>query len=145
MSSRSRNFRPLAGSLLTNVFIVPESNERLGKVKMSSFSSRWKATEESQSSLSDKVGSQIKNAFRSPEPLKPKLELAAHQIQVQITRLNSVSTRLTEKETNLFNKVVLLLQKRDNQRANMIANELSEIRKMNKFVTQARLALEQIE
>ena len=112
---------------------------------MSNFSSRWKAKEEKQTSVSEKLGFQVKNAFRSPEPLKPKLDLAGRQIQIQITKLNSVSIRLSEKETSLFNKVVLLIQKRDNQHANMMANELSEIRKMNKFVTQAKLAFEQIE
>ncbi|MGH2638481.1 MAG: Snf7 family protein [Rhabdochlamydiaceae bacterium] len=110
---------------------------------MSSFTSRWKAKDEERTLES--FGSQIKSVFRSPEPLKPKLELATRQIQIQITRLNAASIKLRERETGIFNKVVLLVQKRDNQRANMLANELTEIRKMSKFVTQAKLAFEQIE
>ncbi|MGH9919571.1 MAG: Snf7 family protein, partial [Nitrososphaerales archaeon] len=36
------------------------------------------------------------------------------------------------------------VQKHDNQRASVFANELAEVRKMGKMVTQSRLALEQI-
>ena len=36
------------------------------------------------------------------------------------------------------------MQKNDDTRASMLANELSEVRKMNNVVTQAKLALEQL-
>ncbi|MDG6905713.1 MAG: hypothetical protein JRN20_08015 [Nitrososphaerota archaeon] len=83
--------------------------------------------------------------MRSPEALKPQIELAERQIQVQISKLNSISTKLRDKDAAIFNKVVTLVQKRDLQHANMLANELTEIRKMSKMVTHAKLAFEQIE
>ena len=49
-----------------------------------------------------------------------------------------------DRDTYLFNKIVASVQKRDNQRASMFANELAELRRMNKMVTQSKLALEQI-
>jgi division protein CdvB (Snf7/Vps24/ESCRT-III family) len=51
---------------------------------------------------------------------------------------------LREKDTNLFNRIVSATQKHDSARASVYANELGELRKMNRMVTQSRLALEQI-
>ncbi|SRR5579875_139580 len=110
---------------------------------MSKFSENWKKEDESRSSGG--FGFRIRNAVKTPEPLRPKIELATRQIQLQITRLNSTSAKLKEKDASIFNKVVTLIQKHDTQRANMLANELSEIRKMSKMVTHSKLALEQIE
>lgn len=87
----------------------------------------------------------MRTTIRSPEPLKPQIEQAAQQIQVQISKLNSISSKLREKDAAIFAKVVTLVQKRDTAHANMLANELTEIRKMNKMVTHAKLAFEQIE
>ena len=77
--------------------------------------------------------------------MKPQIEQAAQQIQVQISKLNSISSKLREKDAAIFAKVVTLVQKRDTAHANMLANELTEIRKMSKMVTHAKLAFEQIE
>ena len=59
--------------------------------------------------------------------------------------MNSISAKLREKDATIFGKVVVLVQKRDTMHANMLANELTEIRKMSKMVTHAKLAFEQIE
>lgn len=82
--------------------------------------------------------------MRNPGPLKPRLDLAIRQIQVQVAKLDATSTKLRERDSQIFNKVVSSLQKHDTQHASVFANELAEIRKMNKMVTQAKLALEQI-
>jgi division protein CdvB (Snf7/Vps24/ESCRT-III family) len=81
---------------------------------------------------------------KNPGPLKPRLDLAIRQIQVQVAKLDSTSTKLRERDNSIFGKVVASLQKHDTQHASVFANELAEIRKMNKMVTQAKLALEQI-
>ncbi|MCL5671892.1 MAG: hypothetical protein JRN56_04035 [Nitrososphaerota archaeon] len=86
----------------------------------------------------------MKDSVRSPGPLKPRLDLAVRQIQVQVAKLDSTSTKLRERDNSIFTKVVSSLQKHDTQHASVFANELAEIRKMNKMVTQAKLALEQI-
>jgi division protein CdvB (Snf7/Vps24/ESCRT-III family) len=111
---------------------------------MSNFSSNWNKGEK-QYSDSDGLGARLRNAIRSPEPLKPKLEIATRQIQIQIAKLSAKSDRLSEKDKLIFEKVVACVQKHDRQHANMLANELSEIRKMGKLVTQSKLAFEQIE
>ncbi len=106
---------------------------------MSQFSSKWDKPRSSPS-----LGKRIRERIRPPEPLRPRIELATRQIEIQISKLEATSAKLKDKDATLFSKVVLLIRKHDTQHANMIANELSEIRKMSKIVTQAKLALEQV-
>jgi len=105
---------------------------------MSTFAGKW----EKQNNQS--FGTKVKDSVRNPGPLKPRLDLAIRQIQVQVAKLDSTSTKLRERDNSIFGKVVGSLQKHDTQHASVFANELAEIRKMNKMVTQAKLALEQI-
>jgi division protein CdvB (Snf7/Vps24/ESCRT-III family) len=105
---------------------------------MSTFAGKW----EKQNSQS--FGDRVKDSVKNPGPLKPRLDLAIRQIQVQVAKLDSTSTKLRERDNSIFGKVVASLQKHDTQHASVFANELAEIRKMNKMVTQAKLALEQI-
>jgi division protein CdvB (Snf7/Vps24/ESCRT-III family) len=109
---------------------------------MSNFSSNWN---KDQSSNYEDFGTRLKNAIKGPDPLKPRLESANRHIQVQVAKLSAKSDRLAAKDKEIFERVVSLIQKRDTQRAKMLANELTEIRKMGKLVTQAKLAFEQIE
>jgi len=105
---------------------------------MSAFAGKW------QKENNQSFGSKVRDSVRNPGPLKPRLDLAVRQIQVQVAKLDSTSTKLRERDNAIFNKIVGSLQKHDSQHASVFANELAEIRKMNKMVTQAKLALEQI-
>jgi division protein CdvB (Snf7/Vps24/ESCRT-III family) len=105
---------------------------------MSAFAGKW----EKQNTQS--IGGRVKDSVRNPGPLKPRLDLAVRQIQVQVAKLDSTTNKLRERDNSIFAKVVASLQKHDTQHASVFANELAEIRKMNKMVTQAKLALEQI-
>jgi division protein CdvB (Snf7/Vps24/ESCRT-III family) len=90
------------------------------------------------------LGSRLRGTANSAEPLRPKLELASRQIQIQIVKLEQVANKLKEKDASIFSKVVSSMQKNDTTRASMLANELSEVRKMNNVVMQSKLALEQL-
>jgi division protein CdvB (Snf7/Vps24/ESCRT-III family) len=105
---------------------------------MSDFSARWQKRE------TKKLRTRIRESVKAPPPIRPRIEQASRQIQLQITKLNANSSKLREKESAVFNKVVASLQKHDREHANMLANELAEVRKMNKMITSAKLALEQI-
>ncbi len=105
---------------------------------MSAFAGKWE--KQNSQGMADRV----RDSVRNPGPLKPRLDLAVRQIQVQVAKLDSTSTKLRERDNSIFAKVVSSLQKHDTQHASVFANELAEIRKMNKMVTQAKLALEQI-
>src|SRR5271157_2956684 len=105
---------------------------------MSQFASKWEKPN------SSGFTTRMRDSVRNPGPLKPRLDLAVRQIQVQIAKLESTSTKLRDRDNAIFNKVVGSLQKHDQPHASVFANELAEVRKMNKMVTQAKLALEQI-
>ena len=107
---------------------------------MAKFSEKWQKP----SKNNDGLGSRLRGGVRSAEPLRPKLELASRQIQIQVMKLEQASNKLKEKDASIFSKVVSSMQKNDTTRASMLANELSEVRKMNNVVTQAKLALEQL-
>ncbi|MCP8323262.1 MAG: hypothetical protein L6N96_03695, partial [Candidatus Methylarchaceae archaeon HK02M2] len=105
---------------------------------MPQFADKWTK------SSSPTIGERVKEAIRPAGPLKPRLDVAVRQIQVQISKLDSTATRLEKRDSIIFNKVVSAIQKHDMSHASVFANELAEMRKMNKMVTQAKIALEQI-
>ena len=86
----------------------------------------------------------IKEAVRSPEPLKPRLDLAVRRIELQIQKLDKATNRMMERDKSIFNRIVRAYSKHDTPRANVFANELAGIRKMEKMIMHSRLALEQI-
>ena len=105
---------------------------------MSSFTSKWSK------SPNEGFGGRVKDAVRPAGPLKPRIEQAIRQIHLQVAKLDATSGKLKDRDATIFSKVVSAIQKHDMSHASVFANELAEIRKMNKMVTQARLALEQI-
>jgi division protein CdvB (Snf7/Vps24/ESCRT-III family) len=97
---------------------------------MSEFVKKWEAKEEKVSPPSG--------------PLKPHIENAIRLIQSQAQRLEFASARLAEKDKTLFSKIVDAFTKHDRQKAIIYANELAEIRKLEKRLLQVKLALETI-
>lgn len=105
---------------------------------MSQFASKWvKPTQAS-------FGEKVKDAVKPAGPLKPRLEQAVRQIQLQVSKLDAAAAKLKERDQSIFSKVISAIQKHDMAHASVFANELAEVRKMSKMVTSARLALEQI-
>jgi len=86
----------------------------------------------------------IKEAVRPPDPLKSRLNFAIKRMKLQIQRLEKATDRFSERDKSLFARIVKAYSKRDMVRANVLASELAEIRKMEKMIVHARLALEQI-
>jgi division protein CdvB (Snf7/Vps24/ESCRT-III family) len=90
------------------------------------------------------ITNKIKEAVRPPGPLKPRLDFAVRRIELQVQRLDKASERFSERDKSIFARIVDAYSKHDTPRANVFANELAEIRKMEKMIMHARLALEQI-
>jgi division protein CdvB (Snf7/Vps24/ESCRT-III family) len=86
----------------------------------------------------------IKEAVRPAGPLKPRLDFAVRRIEMQVQRLDRASEKFSQRDQSIFSKIVDAYTKHDMPRANVFANELAEIRKMEKMIMHARLALEQI-
>lgn len=104
-----------------------------------SFISKWTKSEK------PSFVERVKNTIKSPPPLKPRIEQAQRKLQLQISRLDSVSFKLREKDQALFRKIVSAVQQHDMQYSAVLSNELSQIRKISKMVNHAKLALEQIQ
>jgi division protein CdvB (Snf7/Vps24/ESCRT-III family) len=105
---------------------------------MSHFTSNWEKRK------SARLGERLRNAFNNPGPLKPRLDALMRQIQVVMSKLDTSMAKIRERDSSLFAKTVAAVQKHETQRASMFANELAEVRKVGKMVTQSKLALEQI-
>jgi len=103
------------------------------------FTEKW-----AESESAEPLGSRVKKSIRPPSQLKPRLDHAIKRLEGQIQRLDETSNRLSERDKSLFAKVVEAYSKHDQPHANAFANELTEIRKTEKTVLNAKLALEQI-
>jgi division protein CdvB (Snf7/Vps24/ESCRT-III family) len=103
------------------------------------FSKKWDERRDQQP-----ITERIKEAVRPPGPLKPRLDMAVRRIELQIQKLDQASERFSQRDKSIFARIVDAYTKHDMARANVFANELAEIRKMEKMIMQARLALEQI-
>jgi len=108
---------------------------------MSRFSNNWSGKKQpNKSGLSKRFRSTI-----NPNPqLKPTMDRAVKSIQNQLFKLDILINKLSDKDKKLVNRITARIQKHDDKHAIILANELVEIRKMMKVVTQAKYALEAI-
>jgi division protein CdvB (Snf7/Vps24/ESCRT-III family) len=104
-----------------------------------SISKRW--NEPQGESITDKLFERLK----PQDPLKPRIEETQHRLQMQLSKLEAISTKLKEKDKLIFNKVVRSLQSHDSYHAKILSSELSQVRKMCKMIDSAKLAFEQIQ
>jgi division protein CdvB (Snf7/Vps24/ESCRT-III family) len=104
-----------------------------------SISKRW--NESQGESITDKLFERLK----PQDPLKPRIEETQHRLQMQLSKLEAISSKLKEKDKLIFNKVVHSLQSHDSYHAKILSSELSQVRKMCKMVDSAKLAFEQIQ
>lgn len=109
------------------------------KVMSERFIKKWEGKQADES-----LTTRIKEAVRSPGPLKPRLEMATRRLELQIVKLDQASERFSQRDKSLFAKIVEAYTRHDMDHARVFANELAEIRKMEKVIMNARLALEQI-
>jgi division protein CdvB (Snf7/Vps24/ESCRT-III family) len=103
------------------------------------FSKKWETKREEQP-----LTRRLQDAVRPPGPLKPRLDAAVRRIELQVNKLDQASEKFSVRDRTIFARIVDAYTKHDTARANVFANELAEIRKMERLITNARLALEQI-
>jgi division protein CdvB (Snf7/Vps24/ESCRT-III family) len=103
------------------------------------FDSKWMKPQ------GESVGHRLLEGIKPQTPLKPRIEEAQKKLQLQIAKLESISARMQEKDQIIFKRIVLAMHSHDSQHSRVLSGELSQIRKMNKMVTSAKLALEQIQ
>jgi division protein CdvB (Snf7/Vps24/ESCRT-III family) len=103
------------------------------------FAKKWQSRKNDQT-----FTKRVKDAVRPPGPLKPRLDFAIRRIELQTQKLDQATDRFSKRDKTIFARIVDAYTKHDTARANVFANELAEIRKMEKLIMNAKLALEQI-
>lgn len=93
----------------------------------------------------ESVGHKLIEGLRPQAPLKPRIEEAQKKLQMQIQKLDGINSRINEKDQVIFKRIVQSMQSHDAQHARVLSGELSQVRKMGKMISSAKLALEQIQ
>ena len=86
----------------------------------------------------------LKETLRPQGPLKPKIETAINKLQLQTSKLDTMITKLNERDASLFRRLVDAMQRHDVETAKVLSNELAEVRKISRTLGQAKMALEQV-
>ena len=103
------------------------------------FVDKWKEKPQQPSFLS-----KIKDASKPSVGLKKQISTVLQRIEVQKNKLNNAQSRFEKRDATLFTRTVKALAERDTMRANVLAGELAEIRKVEKMLMHASLALESV-
>jgi hypothetical protein len=78
------------------------------------------------------------------EPLKPRIESVMNKTLLQASKLDARIAKMKGREEYLFNKVVDAIKRHDSTYAKILSNELAQLRKNQRTLNQARMALEQV-
>ena len=84
------------------------------------------------------------NFFKRAPPLKDALEETIIRLRQQQRKLELLDSRLKSRATTLFDSCSSAMTKKDADRAKIYANELTEVKKVRKTVTNGLLLLEQL-
>ncbi len=91
------------------------------------------------------IGDKINETLKPKGPLKPQVQNGIKRLQTQIAKLDSMITKLNERDGKLFQRIVEATQSHDVGTTKVLSKELAEVRKVAKILGNARIALEQIE
>jgi division protein CdvB (Snf7/Vps24/ESCRT-III family) len=86
----------------------------------------------------------VKEAIKPPGQLKQRLNLAVTRIRSKIQSMDRALERFSKRDQAIFRRIVKSYSTHNKLRASVLANELAEIRKVEKMLMQAKLALESI-
>src|ERR671910_947695 len=104
------------------------------------YNKKWNNDYTSKEGIRDK----LREAAQSQTPLKPRIEEAQKKLQIQVAKLEGISSKMQEKDKVIFNRIVNAMQNHDNHYGKLLSGELSQIRKMIKMIDSAKTAFEQI-
>lgn len=105
---------------------------------MTSFSNQW--NKEAKKDPSER----IRDSLKTQKPLKPTMETAKNRLGIQTQKLDTLLEKLKSKDRTLFDQIVTHLQNHDSQQSKMLSNELSQVRRTIKTISQLKMSLEQV-
>jgi division protein CdvB (Snf7/Vps24/ESCRT-III family) len=103
------------------------------------FISRWTEKEKEPS-----VASKIMNMAKPQENLKEQITEVTQRLDAQTRTLDAAVHRFEIRDADIFQRVVKAMTERDTARANILATELGEIRKVKTMLSHASLALQSV-
>ena len=106
---------------------------------MTTFAKNWQRPQ------TPSIGERFNDAIKPKGPLKPRMEAAVKRLQTQISKMDGMITKLKQRDEKLFKRIVTATQQHDLTTSKVLSKELAEVRKVTKLLSNARIALEQIE
>jgi len=106
---------------------------------MPSFHKTW--AQQETASMVDK----FRDTVKPQGALKPRIQNAVNKLQVQTTKMDTMLTKLDQRDQQLFKRIVTSVQQHDTSASKVLSNELAEIRKVKKMLGGARMSLEQVQ
>ncbi len=91
------------------------------------------------------VTEKLRGAVTAEGALKPRIQEAVNKLQVQISKMDSMLGKLRERDSRLFQRIVVAMQQHDTGASRVLSNELAEIRKVSRMLGNARMSLEQVQ
>ncbi|MGC8936903.1 MAG: hypothetical protein ACP5KV_06035 [Candidatus Methanomethylicaceae archaeon] len=86
----------------------------------------------------------FKRFFKRAPPLKDALNDAIVRLSQQKKKLEILALKINSREKALFDSVTMAIERKDPERAKIYANELAEVKKVQKNVKKSLLVLEQL-
>lgn len=106
---------------------------------MPQFQDKW--TKQPQPGITERIS----DVIQPKGPLKPRVQAAIKKLSLQISKLDNMLIKLEERDKKIFQRIIVSTQQHDTQTSKVLSNELAEIRKVSKILSNARIALERIE
>lgn len=106
---------------------------------MTKFDKSW--TRREKSGVSEK----LRDSVAHGGPLKPRIQVGVNKLQVQISKMDGMLNKMRERDARLFQRIVVAMKNHDTQTSKILSNELAELRKVSKMMSNARMALEQVQ
>ena len=92
----------------------------------------------------ESVVSKILSVTKPQECIKEQIVSVTQRLDVQSRALDTAVKRFEVRDAEMFRKIVRAMENREQERANIYATELGEIRKMEKMFSHASLALQSV-
>src|ERR671918_884514 len=105
------------------------------------YNKKWNNNNTNKEGIRDK----LREAAHSQAPLKPRIEEAQKKLQIQIAKLDEMSSKMQQKDKVIFSRIVNAMQNHDSHYGKLLSGELSQIRKMIKTINSGKAAFEQIQ
>ncbi|MDR0373331.1 MAG: hypothetical protein LBI79_07245 [Nitrososphaerota archaeon] len=104
------------------------------------FTDIWKSKEPEESLVS-----KIKNVTKPADNnLKDQITQVTQRLDIQTKMLDNAVLRFRDRDKEIFNRIIKAMAQRETARANILATELSEVRKVEKMLSNASLALQSV-